>query len=387
MTQYQICSRSLHDTTVPGIIFDEQGVCNYCKIYDKLCKNHPRGEQGEKAWKELINRIKISEKGKVYDCVIGVSGGTDSCWLLHLVKEAGLRPLAVNLDNGFGTDIAVKNIKNVIEALNIDLETYVIDYEEIKDLLLCYMKASLPWIDIPTDLAIMSSLYKIAAKIGVKYVFVGNDFRSEGSQPNEWTHGDGLQLKYLHKRFGNVPLKTFPNLTMTNLLYYSYIKRIKMVRPFYYLEYNKQEAKGVLKEKYGWEDYGGHHHENIFTKFAVAYWLPKKFKIDKRIITLSAQVLSGHMDRNKALEELSKLPYNESDMERDKYYTIKKLGITETKFDQIWSKPNKFYYDYPSYYPTIEKFLKIVAPLFKYLLPWKPMMFYQMEVRKEAKKR
>lgn len=385
-SQYKICNRSLHDSTVPGIVFDEKGECNYCKIYDKLCESFPRGKRGESDWNNLIQKVKIKGKNKNYDCIIGVSGGTDSCWLIHLAVKAGLRPLAVNLDNGFNTDVAVKNIKNLIGSLGVDLKTYVINYEEVKDLLLCYMKASLPWIDVPTDLAILSSLYKVASKMGIKYVFVGNDFRSEGSQPREWTYCDGLQLSHLHKKFGSVKLKTYPNLKLSNLVFYSYIKQIKMVRPFYYLEYNKKEAQQILKDEYGWEYYGGHHHENIFTKFAVSYWLPKKFNIDKRIITLSAQVLSGQLNREKAMEELSKTPYDVKQMELDKYYTIKKLDIKEDEFDEIWARPNKFYYNYPSYFPAIKKFLNIVEPLFKYLLPWKPMMFYQMEVRKDAKK-
>ena len=188
------CARGLWDETVPGITFDESGVSNYAKLYDRLVKEFPRGTKGIEDWSKLVSSIKNSGKNKAYDCIIGISGGTDSSYLLHLAKNEGLRPLAVNLDNGWSSDIAVKNIKTMTDALQIDLETYVIDYEEIKDLLRSYILAELPWIDTPTDLAIKSVLYKIAAREKIKYVMRGNDFRSEGSQPNEWTYGDGKQL-------------------------------------------------------------------------------------------------------------------------------------------------------------------------------------------------
>ena len=200
----RVCARGVWDETVPGITFDVEGVSNYAHLFDRLIEAYPRGEQGEKRWKELIGMIREHGKGKRYDCIIGVSGGTDSSYLLHLAKEMDLRPLAVNLDNGWSSDIAVKNIKKMTNALNIDLETYVIDYEEIKDLLRSYMLAGMAWVDIPTDLAIKAVLYKIAAREGIKFVLRGNDFRSEGSQPYEWTFGDGKQLLAIHKQFGKV---------------------------------------------------------------------------------------------------------------------------------------------------------------------------------------
>ncbi|MEI7473904.1 MAG: 7-cyano-7-deazaguanine synthase [bacterium] len=198
----KICTRSVFDETVPGITFNEKGEANFCNIHDKLTAAYPRGEEGKQEWLNLVNKIKTKGKNKKYDCIIGVSGGTDSCYLLHLAKEYGLKPLAVNLDNGWNSEIAVENIKKVISKLDIDLETYVIDYEEIKDILHSYMKASLPWIDTPTDLAITSILYKIANSEGLKHILVGNDFRTEGKQPIEWTYGDTKQLKIIQKLFG-----------------------------------------------------------------------------------------------------------------------------------------------------------------------------------------
>lgn len=378
---YKRCSRGLWDNSVPGITFDEKGVSNYAILFDTLCKAFPRGESGKKYWEGLVTKIIDKGKGKRYDCIIGVSGGTDSCYLMHLAHKYGLRPLAVNLDNGWNSDISVKNIKKMTNALKIDLETYVIDYEEIKDLLRSYIFSGLPWIDIPTDLAIKSVLYKIAAREGIIYILRGNDFRSEGTQPREWTYGDGRQLKYLHEKFGKIKLKTFPNYTLSNLFYYGYLKGIKSIYPFYFLDYQKNKAQDLLKTLYDWQYYGGHHHENVFTKFAISYWLYEKFGIDKRIISLSAQVLSGTIERDTAIEELKKKSYDESTIEKDIDYIIKKLDLSKADFNMFFIAPKHIYSDYPSYYPLMLKITKYLAPLISKILPNKPMALFQMEMR------
>lgn len=381
--KYQRCSKGIWDTTIPGITFDEDGVSNYSIILGNLIKAYPRGEKGKKDWDSILAKIRKdgSKRKKRYDCIIGLSGGTDSSFLLHLAKQYGLNPLAVTLDNGWSSDVSVKNIKKITSKLNIDLETYVIDYEEVKDILKSYMKAALPWIDAPTDIAIKAILYKTANKLGIKYILIGADFRSEGKQPTEWTYSDGKKLAYIQRKFGILPIKTFPNLKMFNFIYYSFVKRIKMIRPFYYLDYKKRSAQVFLQQKYDWEYYGGHHHENIFTRFAISYWLPKKFNIDKRLITLSAQVISGEISRDEALIEIKKPPYDRELMEKDKDYVIKKLGLTMEEFDEIWNRPNKSFLDYPSYYPGIRRFLKFVKFLIKFFLPAKPMIFFEMDGR------
>ena len=379
----QICTRGVWDSTVPGILFDEQGVSNYACMFDKLSEAYPRGEKGKLQWEKIVEKIKIEGKGKRYDCIVGVSGGTDSCYLLHLAKEYGLRPLAVNLDNGWSRDIAVNNIKKITNALNIDLETYVIDYEEVKSVLRAYLKASLPWVDSPTDLAIKASLYKIALREKVKYILNGSDFRTEGKQPTEWTYSDAKQLKYLVRTVEHQKLKTYPYYTLSHLFYYGYIRQIKMYRPLYYLDYKKKEAQIFLKEKYGWEYYGGHHHENLFTKFIIAYWLPQKFGIDKRKITLSAQVLSGEISRNEALELLKLPPYSKQDFEIDYQFILKKLDFSEAEFDTIFKSPNKFYFNYPSYMPLLLKFKSLSKSVFRYVLPFIPSMYFELESRKK----
>jgi len=381
-TAKQVCTKGVWDTSVPGITFDADGASNYSKMFERYRDQYPRGEKGKADWDEFVSSIKKDGKRKDYDCIIGVSGGTDSSYLLHLAKAVyGLRPLAVNIDNGWSSDISVKNIKKVTAALDIDLETHVIDYEEMKDILSSYMKARLPWIDFPTDQAIKTVLYRIANRENIKYILIGQDFRSEGTQPNEWTYGDAKQLKHIQKTFGRQKLKTFPNISFLERLYLVYVKKMKLVFPFFFVEYNKQDAQQMLIDTYGWEYYGGHHHENLFTKFAISYWLYEKFGIDKRIITLSAQVMSGKVSREEALSELEKIPYNPSTIESEKNFVIKKLGLDQQEFERIWKEDNKTYHDYPSSHDLILKIARLVKPFIERILPQLPSYFIQIEER------
>ncbi|MFH1004416.1 MAG: N-acetyl sugar amidotransferase [Bacteroidota bacterium] len=380
----QICARGVWDETIPGITFDENGVSNYAHLFDQLVEAYPRGDKGQNYWNDLVTKIKKKGRGKQYDCIIGVSGGTDSSYLLHLSREYGLNPLAVNLDNGWNSEIAVKNIKKMTSALNIDLETYVIEYEEIKDLLRSYMLAKLPWIDTPTDLSIKAILYKIALREGIKYIFRGNDFRSEGSQPKEWTYGDGRQLLAVHKKFGKVKLKTFPNYTLFNLFYYGFFRKIKSVYPYYYINYNKTNAQNFLINTYGWKYYGGHHYENSFTKFAISYWMYKKFGIDKRKITYSSLILSGEIERDYALKQLAQPPYTKEDVEPMLVFVLKKLDLTRKQLDEIMEPPNCSYLDYPSYNFILTTMLKIAKPFLSLIFLHKPQSVFQTEMRNQS---
>ncbi len=384
LNEYKICKRGIWDTTVPGITFDENGVSNYAKMFDNLCEVYPRGEKGKLYWENIVDSIKEKGKGKKYDCVIGVSGGTDSSYLLHIAKKVyGLKPLAVNLDNGWSSEIAVQNIKKVTNALDIDLETYVINYEEVKAVLRAYMKAGLPWIDGPTDNAIKSILFNTAEREGIKFVLNGSDFRSEGKQPSEWTSTDSKQMLFLLKKFEKINLKTYPYQSLFDMVNSTIIKKIKDYRPFNSIDYQKKVAQEYLINEYGWEYYGGHHHENVFTKFAIAYWLPKKFGIDKRIITLSAQVLSGEISREIALEKVKHPPYDPDQMERDKDYIIKKLDLSKEEYDKIWNQKNKYYWDYPSYMPLFNNYFKLSKTFLKYFFPTPPTMIVEKQSRKD----
>lgn len=383
----KICSIGIWDESVPGITFDKDNVSNYAKIQQKLSETYPRGEKGLLNWEEIIKNVSIARGNGKYDCVVGVSGGVDSSYLLYILKiKYGLNPLAVTLDNGWNTDVAVGNIKTITNALNIDLETFVIDYEEIKDLLRSYMYACIPWIDIPTDVAIKSVMYKIALRENVKYIFRGNDFRSEGKQPREWTYSDNRQLRYIHKKFGKLKkLKSYPYLPFRKIIYAGFIRGIKDIRPFYYLDYNKSTARSFLENEYGWKYYGGHHHENLFTKFAMSVWLPEKFGIDKRIINLSAQIVSGQETREKALLEISKPAINEKIKLELVSYVLKKLDLSEKEYATIIKQTNKTYRDYPNYEKFLFFILKYLQPMIQLVYSQKPMTFVEMEVNSNNK--
>ena len=375
------CAIGVWNETIPGIIFDEKGISNYYYLQKRMMEAYPRGEKGKQDWEEIVRKIKETGRGRQYDCVIGISGGTDSSYLLHRAKEFGLRPLAVHLDNGWNSAVSVTNISRVTSALGIDLETYVIDYEEMKDILRAYVRAGLPWVDNPSDMAIQAALYEIAAKERLKYILAGNDFRSEGKQPSEWTYGDARQLRAIQRRFGRAKLKTFPLLSLSRLFYLGYIRGIKLIFPYNYLDYQKKEAQRFLQTKYGWEYYGEHHHENVFTTFAIAYWLPNKFNIDKRLITYSAQVVSGELTRAEALERISQSRYTPKELEEMKGYVLKKLDLTDEEFERIWRSPNRSVFSYPSYYPLLKKAAKLMLPFVRLVLPFKPKIFFELEAR------
>ncbi|MDX9907504.1 MAG: hypothetical protein RBS55_13020 [Bacteroidales bacterium] len=377
--EYQRCTRGLWDTTIPGIRFDEEGVSNFAKMQFSLMEQYPRGEQGKTDWESIVREMKEKGRNRRYDCIVGMSGGTDSSYLLHVCKQEGLRVLAVNLDNGWNSDIAVKNIKVITSGLNYDLETYVIDYEEVMGVLRSYILAGLPWIDGPTDIAIKSILYKIAAREKIKYILNGSDFRSEGKQPTSWTYTDTRQLRHVVKKFSGQRLRSFPLQPLYTFLLYGMVYKIKVIRPLYFLPYKKNEAKKLLSGQYGWIDYGGHHHENIFTRFAISYWLPEKFNIDKRIITLSAQVLSGEINRAEALDIISKKPYSEEKIEGEISYVLKKLKLERQDYDRAFNGPNNYFTDYPSYYPLIRKYSRFGKILSKKIFRFKPGIYESID--------
>ena len=352
MKNQKICSRCVLDTTVPGIRFDENGVCNYCKIHDELEKNNPLNKQGQQRLNQLVKEIKRKGKNKDYDCVVGVSGGRDSTYILYTAVKLGLRPLAVHFDNGWNSEIAVNNIKKATTKLGVDLHTVVADWEEFKDLQLSFLKASVPDAEIPTDFAIPSVLYQMAAEIETHYIIEGHSFRTEGLSPIGWTYMDGRYIKGVHKRFSKAKIKSFPILSLSKLLYYVFIKRIKYVYLLEYMHYRQEQAGEILKKELDWEYYGGHHHENIYTHFFQSYLCPKKFNIDKRKTEYSALIRSGQMAREEALKEVRETPYPYDKEIVD--YTISKLGLTKEEFEEMLSAKPKTFHDYPTYYPIIK---------------------------------
>lgn len=337
------------DTTDPDIVFDDQGICNHCRRYDRIHAERviPPAER-ERHLAAFTAEIKAAGAGKQYDCIIGVSGGVDSTYVAWLVKQAGLRPLAVHLDNGWNSELAVANIEKTLNTLGIDLYTHVIDWEEFRDLQVSFLKASTPDGEVPTDHAIFALLYRLAADHGVRYVITGTNVSTEGVLPEKWGYGyfDWRYVKDVHRRFGKSKLTTYPRFSLLKLAYYMFVRRIRMVSILNFIDYDKQRAMETLQKDLGWVYYGGKHYESIYTRFYQAYLLPQKFDIDKRKAHYSGLICSGQMTREQALALMREPVYPPQLLEQDREYTIKKLQFTEEQFGAIMSAPLKTFLDY-----------------------------------------
>jgi N-acetyl sugar amidotransferase len=364
--KYQICTKTIMDTVAdPNITFDSFGVCNYAKEYEKLCEIRiPKTkEQCAKQLAESVAKIKEIGEKNAYDCIIGVSGGVDSTYLAYYVKYTlGLRPLAIHLDNGWNSELAVSNIEKILKKLDIDLYTHVLQWNEFKDLQLSFLKASTPDGEIPTDHAITAILYKMASKFGIKYIISGTNVKTEGIMPRRWSDGhlDWLYIKHIQKKFGREKLSTYPHLTILSYFVYIVFKRIKKISILDYIEYDKPKVVKFLEDELGWEDYGGKHYESIYTRFFQGYVLSEKFKIDKRRAHLSTMICSGMITRDFALEEIKKDPYPSKLMlQNDKEYVAKKLEISQDEFEKIMRLPHKFYRDFPNTHKYLQPLWEI----------------------------
>lgn len=340
------------DTTDPDIQFDEQGVCNHCLNYIEISKKHILSEtEKEKKLESTVTAIKHAGKGKPYDCILGISGGVDSTYLAYILKKMNLRPLAVHLDNGWNSELAVSNVEKVLSLLNIDLYTNVLDWEEFRDLQLSFLRASVNDAEIPTDHAIMATLYQVAARHGLRHIISGANIVTESVLPTSWTYGvgDWRYIQDVHRKFGTRKLKSYPNIGRDKWYYYTFIKKIEYVCLLDYLPYYKQEAMRVLQEELGWQYYGGKHYESIYTRFFQGYILPIKFSIDKRKAHLSNLICSGQMTREEAITELSYNAYLEDQFHADIEYVSKKLELATEELQEIMSLPRKSYKDYKTY--------------------------------------
>jgi N-acetyl sugar amidotransferase len=357
----KICSRCVMDDTVPGITFDEQGICTFCKIHDELEKKYPLNDETPRRLQEVVDKIKRDGKGKKYDCIIGVSGGRDSTFTLYNAVKLGLRPLAVHFDNGWNSETAVQNIRNACKILNVDLHTHVADWEEFKDLQRAFLFASVPDIEVPTDWIIFSVLYSEASKNNIKYIIQGHSFRTEGTTPLSWTYMDGRYVKDIHKKFGTMRLTSFPNMTLFKYIYYSLIKKIKQIRILYYIPYNEKEVFRILENELNWKNYGDKHHESKYTAFIQSYILPRKFNIDKRKLHYSAKIRSEQISRAEALEIIKQDPFVGG--EELISYCLKKLDISEVEFEKIMNEPVKSFLDYNNYYKLTKKLKNVIIYL------------------------
>jgi N-acetyl sugar amidotransferase len=365
---YKICSKTVMDTIGdPDITFDENGICNYYhEFIGKLKIRVPESSIAKVQLDEIVKKIKKEGIGRKYDCIIGISGGVDSTYTAWLVKNLGLRPLAVHLDNGWNSELAVKNIENILNKLEIDLYTEVLDWEMFKDLQLSFLKASTPDGEIPTDHAILSVLYKMAAKFGVRYIISGMNFRNEGMLPPSWARGylDWKYIKSVQKQFGTKKLTTYPHLSVFSFLHYNLFKRIRSVSFINYIAFNKDEAMKKIEEELGWKYYGGKHYESIYTRFFQSYILPVKFSIDKRKAHLTCLIAStGEVTRQQAINILEQPIADAKLIADDKEYVIKKLGISNEEFESIMKKPVKSIFDYPNIHRVELKFRKMLNKL------------------------
>lgn len=348
-----VCTRCIMDDTVKGIVFDSDGVCTFCNIHDELEEKYPLNSESTLELQKLAEKIIYEGNGKKYDCIVGVSGGRDSTYTLYNAVKLGLRPLAVHFDNGWNSEIAVQNIKNACEILNIDLHTHVANWEEFKDLQRSFLFASVPDAEVPTDWIIFSVLFAEAVQYKVKYIVHGHSFRTEGTTPLSWTYMDGRYVKDVQNKFGKSRQSSFPNMGIFKYIYYSVIKRIRQIRLLYYIPYNEKEVMEMLENKLGWRNYGDKHHESKYTAFFQAYILTRKFGIDKRKLHYSAKVRNHQISRAEALKVIEKDPYN-SGSESMKY-CLKKLDLNYEEFDQIMNSPVKSFRDYKSYFSIIKK--------------------------------
>jgi len=356
---FRRCTRCIMDTVADkSIVFNEQGLCHHCQRYDRLLPSRVlSGEAGRRALAARVEKIKRDGRGREYDCIIGVSGGVDSTYVAYLVKELGLRALAVHVDNGWDSELAVKNIERALNKLSIDLVTHVLDWEEFRDLQIAFLKASTPDGEIPTDHAIVSVLWREATNRRIRHIVSGMNFATESISVPDWAYGhtDWPYIKDVHRLYGTVPLKTFPRIPLPYLLFYvNLARRVRTMSILNYVDYRKEAAVEFLQNHLGWVYYGGKHHESIYTRFYQGYVLPRKFGVDKRYGHLSDLINAGQMSREAALEEIQNPPYQEELQARDLEYVCKKMGFTPAQFDEIMATPPKSFRAYRNSFERVQ---------------------------------
>ena len=349
---YRQCIRCVMDTSDSVIKFDDHGVCDHCKTFDKeILPNWNMGIGREKQLSSIVNRIKKGGEGKDFDCILGMSGGVDSSYLLYLAKKVlNLRPLVFHVDAGWNSQIAVNNIERLVDGLDLDLYTEVIDWDDMKSLQRAYFRSGVPHIDTPQDHAFFATMYKFASNHEIKNILTGGNYSTECVRnPNEWMYfqSDSTQLRDIYKKHGGSPLKRYP---ITNIIwhkvYLPYVKRIKLHRLLDYLPYNKEQATQFLEDNYGYKRYPQKHFESRFTKFYESYWLPEKFGFDTRRVQFSSLILTGQMTREIALNELKKLAYDPEIIQHDFEYVASKLDMSVNELQECFDLPNKSYKDY-----------------------------------------
>ncbi|WP_412971515.1 N-acetyl sugar amidotransferase [Glaciecola sp. MF2-115] len=352
MSSLKICTNCVMDTTDSQITFDENGVCDHCLDFKQnVAPNWHTDERGNSELERIISKIKKDGEGRDFDCIMGMSGGADSSYLLHVaVTKYGLRPLVFHVDGGWNADDAVHNINVMIDKLNLDLYTEVINWEEMKDFQLTFLKSGLPNIDIPQDHAFVATLYDFADKYKIKYILNGGNISTECVRnPLEWLYygTDMALIKDLRKQFSQNPMKTYPfSSVLRHKFYLRYIRKIQVIKPLNYFPYIKADAVKLLQDEYSWKAPAQKHFESRFTRFYEGYWLPKKFGYDTRKVQLSSLILTNQMTRDEAIEILKTPAISEESAKHDFEYVATKLGITVDELQMYFDQPNKTYKDY-----------------------------------------
>jgi N-acetyl sugar amidotransferase len=350
---YQICSRCVLDTTDPDIEFDAEGVCSHCRSFDnEISKHWHPDEHGARLLADKVAKIKAAGRGKRFDCIMGLSGGVDSSYLALKTKELGLRPLVVHVDAGWNSELAVHNIERIIEHCGFELYTHVLNWNEVRDLQLAYLKSGVANQDVVQDHGFFATLYHFAVKEKIKYVLNGGNIATESVFPRAWHHAamDAINLRAIHRQFGAVPLKEYRTISFFEYyIYYPMILGMEVVRPLNFMPYNKSAALQYLKATIGYKEYGRKHGESVFTKFFQNYYLPKRFGYDKRRPHLASMILSGQVLREDALRQLEEPLYEPEDLHRDREYVALKLGISVDELEGYIAAPKRYYFEYPNW--------------------------------------
>ena len=354
----RVCYRCIIDETVPRSDINKDGVCRYCRLYDQLNKEFPLNESGNARFDRLISDIKRRGRKKKFDCVVGISGGRDSTYTLYLAKSLGLRPLAVHFNDGFGNPVAGDNMRKVVEKLDVELRTVTSDWRESKDLRVAFLRASVPDLNIPTDVGIAATLYGVARKENVKYIFIGHSFRTEGVAAPEWSCLDGRYMRAIHKKFGKYPLQKWTptnpgyNLGLREIVYYTILCGIRTITPLYHVNYVRSEVDEFISRELGWQTTGAHYLDDL-SQALLAHVIRLKHGIDRRQLNYGALVYSGQMSRQEAFDRMEKVYQIEDPKLID--LCIKRLGLAPDEFEEIMNLAPKNYRDYPNNVLVVEK--------------------------------
>ena len=368
--KYQVCTRCIQDSTIPGIEFDSNGECNFCHLYDKMCEVFPNGEKGKAIWNQHLVKIKKQGEGKKFDCVIGISGGRDSIYSLwNTVKVWGLSPLAVHFNDGFDNPVAGENMVKACKILGVELRTITSDWREAKALKIDFLKASTPDLNLGTDIGIATALYGVAAKENLKYILIGQSFRTEGTKPLSWSFFEGKYLKSVHQKFSGTPLRKWTpndpgfNLGIKEMAYYTMFRGIKTLMPMYYHDYIRDNADILIKKELDWVYPGAHYFDDLYHSL-IKYVHRVKFNIDMNLNSDAALVRSGQLDREEGLKRAQGVYQIEDPKVID--LCIKRLGITQVEFDKWMTYETKTFRDYPTNWWIIKlakPFIKILSSM------------------------